>query len=58
MPSLAQETMKALPDDGARGALAGRVWRPDVEGPSVVAIRPDGVVDVTRSFPTMRDLCE
>ena len=58
MPSLAQESMKALPDDGARGALAGRVWRPDVEGPSVVAIRPDGVVDVTRSFPTMRDLCE
>jgi fumarylacetoacetate (FAA) hydrolase family protein len=58
MPSLAQETMRALPDDGADGALAGRVWRPDLEGPSVVAIRPDGVFDVTPSFATMRDLCE
>jgi len=28
-----------LPRDGFVGALAGRVWRPDVEGPSVVALR-------------------
>lgn len=47
-----------LPSDGTVGALAGRVWRPDVAGPSVVAIREDGVYDISRIAPTMRDLCE
>jgi fumarylacetoacetate (FAA) hydrolase family protein len=49
---------QSLPDDGLAGALAGRVWRPDQDGPSVVALRPDGVVDISSAFPTMRDLCE
>ena len=48
----------ALPNDGTAGALAGRVWRPDCAGPSVVAIRADGVIDISRHFPTMRDLAE
>ena len=48
----------ALPRDGTAGALAGRVWRPDVAGPSVVAVRSDGVYDISRIAPTMRDLCE
>jgi fumarylacetoacetate (FAA) hydrolase family protein len=48
----------ALPDDASHASLAGRVWRPDVAGPSVVAIRNGAVVDVSRHFPTMRDLCE
>src|SRR5215213_6125299 len=48
----------SLPLDGYAGALAGRVWRPDVGGPSVVAVRHDGVFDISRQFPTMRDLCE
>jgi len=47
-----------LPTDGTVGTLAGRVWRPELGGPSVVAIRRDGVYDISRSFPTMRDLCE
>lgn len=47
-----------LPKDGAAGALAGRVWRPDVLGPSVVAVRADGVHDISRHAATMRDLCE
>jgi fumarylacetoacetate (FAA) hydrolase family protein len=47
-----------LPKDGAAGALAGRVWRPDVEGPSVVSIRADGVYDISQLAPTMRDLAE
>ena len=49
---------EALPADGFSGALAGRVWRPDAAGPSVVAIRASGVFDITAAFPTMRDLCE
>ena len=47
-----------LPTDGLAGALAGRVWRPDRGGPAVVAIRKEGAVDITPTFPTMRDLCE
>jgi fumarylacetoacetate (FAA) hydrolase family protein len=48
----------ALPDDAAGACLVGRVWRPEVAGPSVVAIRDGAVVDVSRHFPTVRDLCE
>ena len=48
----------ALPDDGVAGALAGRVWRPDQAGPSVVAIRAEGVVDISAAYPTRRDLGE
>ena len=48
----------ALPEDAATATLAGRVWRPDVNGPSVVAIRDGAVFDISSVFPTMRDLCE
>jgi fumarylacetoacetate (FAA) hydrolase family protein len=58
LPTVTLSPLDTLPADGFSGALAGRVWRADVEGPSVVAIRADGVFDVTASFPTMRDLCE
>jgi fumarylacetoacetate (FAA) hydrolase family protein len=47
-----------LPKDGTAGALAGRVWLPDVEGPAVVAVRADGVYDISKIAPTMRDLAE
>jgi fumarylacetoacetate (FAA) hydrolase family protein len=47
-----------LPDDAADAVLAGRVWRPDVGGPSVVAVRNGALVDASAAFPTMRDLCE
>ena len=46
------------PTDWSKAALAGRVWRPDHGGPSVVAIRDDGVFDISAVAPTMRDLCE
>src|SRR5262245_9115992 len=47
-----------LPKDGTSGALAGRVWLPEVGGPAVVAVRADGVHDISCLAPTMRDLCE
>ena len=47
-----------LPHDGTAGSLAGRVWDPAVGGPSVVAIRAEGVVDLSAQFATMRDLAE
>ncbi len=58
MPAPKLTATSSLPADGFAGALAGRVWRPDQDGPSVVAIRADGVFDISRAFPTMRDLCE
>ena len=58
MPMLDLREETTLPADGFAGALAARVWRPEVNGPSVVAIREKGVFDVSAAFPTMRDLCE
>ena len=49
---------KTLPADAGKATLAGRIWRPDLDGPSVVAIRDGQVFDITRDFATMRDLCE
>ena len=47
-----------LPEDGTAGALVGRVWLPQAGGPAVVAVRADGVFDVTARFPTVSALCE
>ncbi|MBN8919470.1 MAG: fumarylacetoacetate hydrolase, partial [Rhizobiales bacterium] len=55
---LSLATATTLPRDAADATLVGRIWRPDVEGPSVVVVRDGVVYDVTRRFPTMRDLCE
>ena len=49
---------KALPSDADRALLAGRVWRPDVGGPSVVVVRGDRLFEISRAVATMRDLCE
>jgi fumarylacetoacetate (FAA) hydrolase family protein len=47
-----------LPSDWPQGCLVGRVWRPDVRGPSVVVVRDEVLLDISEIFPTMRDLCE
>lgn len=47
-----------LPSDGAAGTLVGRAWLPAVEGPAVVVVCADGLYDITRAFPTVRDLAE
>jgi fumarylacetoacetate (FAA) hydrolase family protein len=52
------DVASTLPTDATAGTLVGRVWRPELAGPAVVAIRPDGVFDISRAFATMRDLCE
>jgi fumarylacetoacetate (FAA) hydrolase family protein len=58
MPELSNALQPMLPQDAAQAALAGRVWRPDVGGPSVVAVRDGALVDITAAFPTVRNLCE
>jgi fumarylacetoacetate (FAA) hydrolase family protein len=47
-----------LPEDGTNGTLVGRVWLPQRGGPVVVAVRGDGVFDVTARVPTVSALCE
>jgi len=52
-----------LPDDGLAGTLVGRIWRPAnhpgaLPGPAVVALRPEGVFDLSEHYPTMSTLLE
>src|SRR5438105_1717445 len=46
---------ECVPRD-ARALLIGRVWVPAEQGPSVVAVRGDDVVDLTPSYPTVSQL--
>ena len=39
-----------LPEDGARGALVGRVWLPQAQGPAVVAVRGEACSTSARGF--------
>lgn len=38
--------------------LIGRVWRPELEGPSVVIIRDGVLFDVTREVATVADFLD
>jgi fumarylacetoacetate (FAA) hydrolase family protein len=38
--------------------LFGRVWSPAADGPAVVRVDGERLTDVSRAFPTARDLCE
>jgi fumarylacetoacetate (FAA) hydrolase family protein len=58
MVQLSEAIHPCLPEDAAQAALAGRVWRPDVEGPAIVAVRDGELFDISREFATLRDLCE
>jgi fumarylacetoacetate (FAA) hydrolase family protein len=58
MSRLRLDPATTLPADGTAGTLVGRAWLPAVDGPAVVAVRADGLYDVSRAFPTMRDLAE
>ncbi len=55
---IALRATDVLPQDGTRGTLVGRVWLPDVGGPAVVAVRGEGIFDVSASFATVSALCE
>ncbi|WEX78112.1 fumarylacetoacetate hydrolase family protein [Sinorhizobium numidicum] len=41
------------------GTFVGRVWRPDVAGPSLVVVKNGELIDITsKAVPTMRDLLD
>ncbi|ACB34721.1 conserved hypothetical protein [Leptothrix cholodnii SP-6] len=48
---------RILPDDGLAGTLVGRVWIGGT-GPAVVALRPEGVFDLSAAYPTMSTLLD
>ena len=55
--------MQCLPEDGFTGTLVGRAWVPSPSagqpaGPSVVALRADGVFDLSQAISTMSRLLE
>jgi len=48
-----------LPDDGTAGTLIGRCWLPGAHaGPAVVAVREQGVFDLSERFATVSDLLD
>jgi fumarylacetoacetate (FAA) hydrolase family protein len=47
-----------LPADADHATLLGRIWRPELQGPSVVTVRDGMVIDISASYPTARDVCE
>lgn len=47
-----------LPRDHHDAVLVGRVFRADAGGPSVVTVRAGDLIDITPTFPTVRDLAE
>ncbi|MDR6768686.1 fumarylacetoacetate (FAA) hydrolase family protein [Acidovorax delafieldii] len=55
-----QAALQVLPDDGLQGTLVGRAWAPQgaMPGPAVVALRPEGVLDLSAHYPTMSTLLD
>lgn len=53
------EAYNILPHDGLAGTLVGRVWLGGaLPGPAVVALRPEGVFDLSAHYPTMSTLLD
>ena len=47
---------KAMPVDAERAELVGRAWLPDVAGPALVRVSPDGVYDLSTIAATSTEL--
>jgi fumarylacetoacetate (FAA) hydrolase family protein len=58
-PDLALVPDDVLPTDGCGGALVGRLWVDSpLPGPRPVAVRQDGLYDLSALAPTFSDLCD
>jgi fumarylacetoacetate (FAA) hydrolase family protein len=49
---------QCLPHDLNQALLVGRIWRKEVNGPSVVVVRDGVMVDITMVTPTVADLLD
>ncbi len=58
MIALAEALAATLPHDADTAVLAGRAWRPDQHGPSVIAVREGEAFDITETCATIGELCE
>ncbi|SIQ51198.1 fumarylacetoacetate hydrolase family protein [Pseudacidovorax sp. RU35E] len=59
LPERSPALHAVLPMDGLAGTLVARAWCAGTPaGPAVVALRPDGVFDLSRHFATMSTLLE
>jgi fumarylacetoacetate (FAA) hydrolase family protein len=58
MLSISLTSATTLPADHAKATLVGRVFRPELGGPSVAVLRGGILHDITGVFATVRDLCE
>src|SRR5262245_65216977 len=54
--SLKLSVRECLPRDAHQALLVGRAWVPSTDGPSVIGVRADDAVDLTRSYPTVSQL--
>ncbi len=50
------DARSTLPEDSDKATLVGRIWRPDLAGPSVVTLRDGNLFDITAATPTMTEL--
>lgn len=58
-PADSRPQVRILPDDATAGTLVGRAWvGGPVPGPAIVAIRDDGVFDLSSTYPTMSTLLD
>ncbi|MFG6432181.1 fumarylacetoacetate hydrolase family protein [Roseateles sp. LYH14W] len=51
-------TPSGLPADAADALLVGRVWRPDIGGPALVAVRGGELVDLSHHAATFAELLD
>ena len=59
MADLNLDPATCLPEDGTAGSLIGRCWLPGAQaGPAVIAVRADGVFDLSARFATVSDLLD
>src|SRR4051794_13639677 len=54
--SLQLTAASILPENAGSAALMGRVWRPELGGPALVAVRSNRVFDISAAFPTSSHL--
>jgi fumarylacetoacetate (FAA) hydrolase family protein len=58
-PLIDLRASEILPEDACAGALVGRLWvSGEAPGPRVVAVREDGLFDLSGLAPTMSDLLD